>query len=57
MSSIQEIEIYKAIAAVNEEVYSLNKKLDKIINLFNEQRQADIDYIAMETEIELEQED
>lgn len=50
-------EIYRAIGGISEKVNNLNSKLDRLMQLYNNQRMADIDYIAMETNIDLDQSD
>lgn len=47
-------EIYKPLMA---KIMSIEKQLDAFAVMLNTQRASDIDYIAMETGVELEQED
>lgn len=47
-------EIYKPLM---EKITSVEKKLDDYLAIINTQRASDIDFIAMETGVELEQED
>ena len=50
-------QIYQAINAVSQKVNDINKRLNNMSNMFNNQRAADIDYIAMETGIDLDQDE
>lgn len=46
-------QIYQAISAVSERVNDLNKRLDNYIQALNQNNRADIDYIAMMTDVEI----
>ena len=46
-------QIYQAISAVSERVNDLNKRLDDYIQALNQNNQADIDYVAMMTDVEI----
>jgi len=48
--------IYQAISAVSEKVNDISYRLDQLIQIVNLQKQSDIDYIAMETGVDLDQE-
>lgn len=50
------VEIAKALGNMSNKINDLGKRLDDMMVLLNEQRAADIDYIAMETGVEMEQE-
>ena len=50
-------QIYQAINAVSEKMNDVSKRLDNLINMLNNQRASDIDYIAMEMDIDLDQND
>lgn len=50
-------EIAIALGQIKEQINDLGKRLDTMTQMLNKQRMADIDYIAMEAGIELEQED
>lgn len=57
MMALEITQIYQAINAVSERVNDINKRLNDLINMVNNQKQSDIDFIAMETGVELDQED
>ena len=46
-------QIYQAISAVSERVNDLNKRLDDYIQALNQNNRADIDYVAMMTDVEI----
>ena len=50
-------EIMKEISTLSERINSLAKQLSDFSEILNAQRASDIDFIAMETGVELEQED
>jgi len=50
-------QIYQAIGAVSEKVNDLSARLDSFIRAWNEAQQSDIDYIAMETGVDLDIDD
>lgn len=50
-------ETRKEISALWDKINELSKQLSDFTSMLNEQKSADIDFIAMETGVELEQED
>ena len=50
-------EIAQALGNLSEKINETNKRIDYMLNLLNSQRASDIDYIAMESGIELEQDE
>lgn len=51
------IEVAQAIGALSEKVNEMSQRLDTYAQLLNSQRQSDIDYLAMETGVDLDQDD
>ena len=50
-------EIMKEISTLSERISNLAKQLSDFAEILNNQRASDIDYIAMETGVELEQDE
>lgn len=50
-------EIMKEISALSERISNLAKQLSDFSEILNEQRASDIDYIAMESGIDLDQDE
>lgn len=50
-------EIMRELNALSKRIFSLEKKLSDFTDLRNTQCQSDIDYIAMETGVDLDQEE
>lgn len=57
MDTMTRSEILKELAALSNRIFELSKQLSNFTDMLNEQRASDIDYIAMEAGIELEQEE
>ena len=48
-------EILQELATLSERIFELSKQLSDFADMLNVQRASDIDYIAMETGVELDQ--
>lgn len=57
MDIMSRAEIIKELSTLSQRINDLNKRLSDFTDMRNVQRASDIDYIAMETGVELEQED
>lgn len=50
-------EVAMALGRMSEKINEVSLRIDQIIQILNTQRAADIDYIAMETGVDLDQEE
>lgn len=57
MSSIEYEKCMKAIADTNKRLFAVEQKLDAFFSALHEKNAADIGYIAMMTDVELDDED
>ncbi len=48
-------QIYQAIAAVDGKVNDLSRKLDGFIKMLNGKTQSDVEFVAMMTDVDLDQ--
>lgn len=48
-------EVYKELATLSERIFELSKQLSDFTDMLNEQRKSDIDYIAMMTDVDMDQ--
>lgn len=50
-------EVAMALGRMSEKINDVAKRVDDMMQMLNTQREADIDFIAMETDVDLDQED
>ena len=57
MDYVTREEFFKELAVIKDRLNDVDRKLSDFTDMRNAQRASDIDFIAMETGVELEQED